>query len=117
MSEREILLRGGNTDGEVDSNFQALAGDGNVGSVIWHEATLDLGNAVDAATVGSDVTVTGVDLGDMVIGCSLGVDVQDLTLDAQVTAADTVTVTVNNNTGGAIDLASTTVRLMIYTRR
>jgi hypothetical protein len=32
-----------------------------------------------------------------------------LTLSAQVTAADTITATLTNNTGGAIDLASSTL--------
>lgn len=75
--------------------------------VIPFKATVNFASAADAETQPVDVTVAGAALGDLVV-VALGVDVADLTLDAQVTAADTVTLTVNNNTGGAVDLASTT---------
>jgi len=112
-SYREYDLTGGDTEPKRMDNLQVLTGDGNIRGIFYHSSTLDLANAADAATVASDVTVTGVALGDIVMGASLGVDVADLTLDAQVTAADTVTVSVNNNTGGAVNLASTTVRLLV----
>lgn len=54
-----------------------------------------------------DVTVTGAALGDFV-KVAAEVDLTDLVLTASVTAADTVTIVVANNTGGAVDLASTT---------
>jgi len=73
------------------------------------KATVDLDNAADAATVAAEVTVAGAAVGDFVF-IAPGVDVADLTLDARVTAADTVTVTVNNNTGGAVNLASQTIK-------
>lgn len=77
--------------------------------VIPFVATVNLGNAVDAATVSADITVTGAALGDLV-RVAIGVDVADLTVDAHVTAANTVTVTVNNNTGTAVNLAETTFK-------
>lgn len=60
-----------------------------------------------------DVTVTGAALGDFAVA-SLEVDVVDLVVSASVTAADTVTVVLFNNTAGAIDLASTTVRVRVF---
>ncbi|RJR14277.1 hypothetical protein C4588_00375, partial [Candidatus Parcubacteria bacterium] len=42
-----------------------------------------------------------------------GIDVADLAITASVTAEDTVTVQLNNNTGGAIDLASQTVTVFV----
>jgi len=72
------------------------------------KATVDLASAADAATVAANIAVAGAEVGDFV-RVAIGVDAQDLTVDAQVTAADTVTVTVNNNTGGAVNLASTTI--------
>jgi hypothetical protein len=80
--------------------------------VIIASGTVDIANAADADTVAAEVTVPGAALGDFVL-VSLEVDVADLTLDAQVTAANTVTITVNNNTGGAINLAAATYRLMV----
>jgi len=82
--------------------FQALF------DVIPFTATVDMASAADAETQAANVTVGGAVLGDLVL-VAFGVDVADLTVDAQVTAADVVTVTVNNNTGGIVDLASTTV--------
>ena len=42
----------------------------------------------------------------MVLGVAASVDVADLDLTAHVTGTDQVTFQVNNNTGGAIDLAT-----------
>ena len=81
-------------------------------AVIPFSATVDFSSAADAETQASDITVTGAALGDLVLA-SINVDVADLTFDAQVTAANTVTVTVNNNTGGAVNLASATVKGLV----
>jgi hypothetical protein len=63
--------------------------------------------------VSQDVTVPGAALGDLALA-SFGVDVADLHIDAQVTAANTVTLTIVNLTGAAVDLASTTVRVLVF---
>jgi hypothetical protein len=78
-------------------------------------ATLDSASvATGAAGAGTDtVTVPGVALGDMVIGMSVGVSEAGIVRRAYVSAANTVTIATNNLTGGAVDLASTTVKLMI----
>lgn len=78
-------------------------------------ATLDLGSVADQAEVAAEVTVTGAALGDFAM-VSMGVDVADLLVSASVTAANTVTVTFGNLTTGAIDLASTTIRVLVLTR-
>lgn len=77
------------------------------GSATWNAASI-----ADGDMESKDVTVTGAALGDFVMA-SMGVDVADLGVSAQVTATDTVTVTLLNNTGGAVDLASTTVRVRV----
>jgi len=69
----------------------------------WDPSSIDDGNEE-----AKEVTVTGAALGDFVL-VSFSLDVADLVLDAQVTAADTVTCILANNTGGAIDLGSGTV--------
>jgi hypothetical protein len=83
---------------------------------VWvYTAALDLGNAATGSGTfaSSDVTVPGVALGDVVMGVSLEVDTVDTAVVAAVTAANTVTVTVLNNTAGAVNLASATVRIVI----
>ena len=76
-------------------------------------ATLDSGNLVDQAGANDNVTVPGVALGDMVLGFSFGVDLAGMTVTAYINAADTVTIRVQNESGGTINLASTTIRLVI----
>jgi hypothetical protein len=60
-----------------------------------------------------DVTVPGVALGDMVIGVAVGVDTVDAVIGGAVTAANTVTLTLMNNSAGAVDLASTTCKFLV----
>lgn len=75
--------------------------------------TLDSASVADQATATDTVTVPGVALGDMVIGMSAGVDEAGLVRRAYVSAANTVTIATTNTTGGAVNLASTTVKLVV----
>ena len=75
--------------------------------------TLDTAEIADQATGTDTVTVPGVALGDMVIGMSAGVDEAGLVRRAYVSAANTVTIATTNTTGGAVDLGSTTVKLVV----
>lgn len=77
--------------------------------------TVNFGNAATGSgTFASvDVTVPGVALGDMVMGVSMGVDTVDGVVWGAVTAANTVTLTLMNNSAGAIDLASTTAKFIV----
>jgi len=79
-------------------------------------ATKDWASLGDGAnTLEQDVTVTGAQLGDFAMA-SLSVDLQGLIMTAQVTAADTVTVALTNETGSTIDLASGTLYVMVIPR-
>lgn len=75
--------------------------------------TLNSASVADQAAATDTVAVPGVALGDMVIGMSAGVSEAGLVRRAYVSAADTVTIATTNTTGGAVDLASTTVKLVI----
>lgn len=75
--------------------------------------TLDTAEIADQATGTDTVTVPGVALGDMVIGLSTGVSEGGLVRRAYVSAANTVTIASTNTTGGAVNLASATVKLVI----
>lgn len=74
--------------------------------------TYDAGSIADGDEEVGEITVAGAALGDFVL-VSLSIDVADLAITAAVTAADTVTYQLLNNTGGAIDLASATVRVRV----
>ena len=75
--------------------------------------TLDSGSVSTVSTATDTVTVPGVKLGDMVIGMSVGVSEAGLVRRAYVSAADTVSIVTYNPTGSSVDLASTTLTLII----
>lgn len=77
------------------------------------KATLNAGSLSDGAGETDDVTVPGVALGDMVLGASLGVDLVGLTVTGYVSAANTVKFRVQNESGSTVDLASSTLRIVV----
>ena len=92
------------------SQFQGIFGE------MWTVSeTVNFANAATGSgTFASvDVTVPGVALGDIVMGISVGVDTVDAVIGGAVTAANTVTLTLLNNTAGGVDLASTTAKFVV----
>ena len=83
-----------------------------VTSVLTASATWDPASIADGDMEANDVTCTGAALGDFA-QASFSLDVEDLVINAAVTAADTVTVVLANNTGGPVDLASGTVSVRV----
>ena len=75
--------------------------------------TLNSASVATTATATDTVTVAGVALGDMVLGMSIGVDEAGLVRRAYVSAANTVTIVTYNPTASSVDLASTTLNLVI----
>ena len=80
------------------------------GSATWNPGSIDDGNEEV-----QDITITGVALGDFVLA-SFSLDIVDLAITGAVTAADTVTIQLNNNTGGSLDLSSGTVYARVFKR-
>lgn len=74
--------------------------------------TWDPGSIAAGAEEVKEITVSGAALGDFVL-VSFSLDIQDLTLTAAVTAANTVTAQLSNLTGGAIDLSSGTLKVLV----
>lgn len=101
-----------------DFNYQNVMSftSGVVGTVIRNVSpspfgvsqTWNPGSIANGASESLAVTVSGVVFG-MVCYASLGVSTGGMTLTAAVSAAGTITATLNNNTGGAVDLASSTL--------
>ncbi len=67
-------------------------------STTTNAGSIDIGNEE-----AFQITVTGAVLGD-IARASWNVDMTDLTMDCAVTNTDTVTVTLGNNTAGAVNL-------------
>lgn len=88
------------------SEFYALsASSGAILRWLGGSDTWDVGNLADGAGETKSFTVTGAALGDIAFA-SVPKDLQDMTVTAYVQAANTVEVRVQNESGGAINLAS-----------
>lgn len=110
IKHRLAALADKNTAAELRKLFEAIYGD--LGLTLSGSATYNAGNLADGAGETTTVTVTGAALGDFAIA-SLGVSVAGITVTAWVSAADTVSVRLQNESGGALDLASTTLRVRV----
>jgi hypothetical protein len=78
--------------------------------------THNFGSLADGAGESTDVTCPGAALGDFALA-SVGVDCQGMCMSAYVKSANTVTVRAQNETGGTVDLASTTVSVLVIPLR
>lgn len=104
----------------ADTNLSSLVVDSSLkvgsevvfSSVLNGSTTWDAGSIAVGAMEAKDVTVTGAALGDFVLAAP-SIDITDLTISATVTAANTVTVVLANNTAGAVDLGSMTISVRV----
>lgn len=78
-----------------------------------YSATLDLASEADGVGISTSITIPGVALGDMVLGISMGVSTAGITVTGNVTATDTVIIRFQNESAGTLDLASTTLRVLV----
>lgn len=122
LQEGDTIYLVYDTDGTPGSVNLHVIDITTAGAVVVAAEYLDGSKALDAGSIAkgneetTEVTVTGAVLGDFAIA-SLSIDVEDLMLAASVTAANTVTAQLLNNTSGAVDLASATVRVRVYPLR
>lgn len=77
------------------------------------KALMNVGDLADGAGETNTVAVPGVALGDIVLGASFGADAAGMTVTAYVSAANVVSVRVQNESGGAVDLAETTIKMVV----
>lgn len=91
------------------TNFTGLAlnGEDLFLNVYSGSGTVDPGSLIDGAGETVAITVTGAALGDFAL-FSAPYDLQGISATAYVSAANTVSVRLQNETGGTIDLASGT---------
>lgn len=110
IKQRISALANNRDAAELRKLFEAIYAD--IGLSKTGSATYDAANLIDAAGVTTTVTVAGAQVGDFAIA-SLGVDTAGITVTAWVSAANTVSVRLQNESGGALDLASTTIRVRV----
>jgi hypothetical protein len=75
--------------------------------------TLNVDSLADGAGSTDTIAVPGVALGDMVLGVSFGVDLAGVNVTAYVSAANVVTLRLQNESTATVDLASTTVDVIV----
>jgi hypothetical protein len=76
-------------------------------------ATLNASSLADTVGETNTIAVPGVALGDIVLNVSMGVDVSGISVTPYVSAAGVVSIRFQNESGGTLDLASTTVRCVV----
>ena len=101
-----------NATGEVQT-YGALSFEGAFSVLLGVSGTMDVANLADGAGETNEVDATGVALGDIVLGVSCSVSVAGITVTAFVSAANVVSVRFQNESGGALDLASCTVKVLV----
>lgn len=74
--------------------------------------TLDPASLVDGAGSSNTTTLAGATFGDFVL-VAAPYDLQGITVTAYVSAADTVTVRIQNESAGTVDLASGTWKILV----
>lgn len=84
---------------------------GTAPSVVWDPATV-----ANGASVSTTVPVPGAALGDFVLS-SFSLDLQGATMRAYVSAPNVVTIVLSNLSGAPINLASGTVRVLVFKTR
>ena len=76
-------------------------------------ATLNASSLSDGVGETNTIAVPGVALGDIVMNISMGVDVSGISITSYVSASGVVSIRFQNESGGALDLASTTVKCVV----
>lgn len=102
----------GNASGTLTVNDTSIFG--FYASQLIGTTTLDLPSLNDGGVWSVDVTVPGAALGDPAVATLTTLGPVDWLITAYVRAANAVLVTIMNKTGGAVDLASGIVKVIVF---
>jgi hypothetical protein len=80
--------------------------------VIVHKSVINMGSAADSGFAAANVDVPGAAIGDFCM-VSVNEDLVDCVLSASVTAANVVTIVVQNDSGNALDLSAAAVYRLV----
>lgn len=119
-------VRGKVSDGDSATLTFPLVDNRITGNILWGDAVARLPqrmtatrgwnplNLLDGESASQTITVKGATVGDIVACGYDSIIVAGWQISGQVTAANTVTITITNHTGGAINLPNGTVRVHIW---
>ena len=96
-----------------NSNLRAMTADGVIKRYFYVERTLNIGSLGDAAGSLHTIEARGVELGDMVLGISYQQTIRGMTVTGYVSAANEVTIRVQNESGSTVDLVADTWRVLV----
>jgi hypothetical protein len=100
------------------SEFAGIFDESGGGMLIANQLVAGAKTLYDPPTLASGSTATvsisapGLNFGDHIESIAFAADLQGITLSAVITAADTVSVTFHNNTGGSINLPAANVSVL-----
>jgi len=93
------------------STFSRAGASGTSETTTW-----DPGEIASGSSEEKEITVQGAQLGDFVLA-SLNIDLAGLMLSAYVSAENTVTASLYNLSGGAVNLGSATLKVAVFETR
>ena len=96
----------------VGNNYQSNGTTWNVYTQLRGSKTFDAPSIASGASTSTTVTVTGAVLGQFATA-TMSINVSGLTVNAYVSAANTVTVVFANLTGSPVDLVSGTLSVVV----
>ena len=102
---------GGGTLNGHQVSLSTVGASGSADTETWNP-----GEIATKSSSTTTVTVSGAALGDFVL-CSFSLALSGLMLNGYVSAANTVTVVLFNPTGASVDLASGTVKVLVFSTR
>lgn len=95
------------------SHISPAAADGRYCRLLRAAKTWDPASLGSGAVASTTVTVTGAKLADPAYASLDGIGANDVLISAHVEDDDTVRVVIRNETGGTLDIASGTLRVMV----
>jgi hypothetical protein len=106
-------LSGGATEEKRLQNLLATSAGAVIKGMNTGSVTIDLDSLAVGAGQTVVVPVAGVELGDIVVGCAFGLATPGLLATGYVQAAGLVEVRVQNPTTGVVDVASTSLTVLV----
>ena len=100
---------------EYDGTQVLIAGT-PIAPVLRASATWDPANIADTAVTSTTITVTGAEVGDVVLAAHDQITTEEVLVSAHVRAADTVIVIIHNKTGSDLNIDSGTLYVTVFKR-
>lgn len=111
--KRRVSFKMGHTDQREYNNLLAMTGEAKINGIIAQSFTYDPASLNSGSGETKTTTVIGARLGDVVI-CGPGISITNLIISASVQSADTVAVHVHNQSGSAINIASSMWWVLVF---